>query len=185
VFTFEPGCLALAFTTTGPGTREGPLARFQTLQQSSDLDGWARDVLDVAGLAATDRDLELALQLQAAIWAAADARIDGLPIPHGARELLNALAAEPGMMPRLLPGPARAWVGPLGMRSLLATIAADAVDLFGGPRAERLRRCEGARCALVFLDTSRAGRRRWCSMERCGNRAKVVAHRRRTKEDRT
>jgi hypothetical protein len=41
---------------------------------------------------------------------------------------------------------------------------------------------DGSRCSLLFVDTSRSGRRRWCSMERCGNRAKVAAHRRRRKE---
>ncbi|MYW30249.1 CGNR zinc finger domain-containing protein, partial [Streptomyces sp. SID2119] len=30
------------------------------------------------------------------------------------------------------------------------------------------------------LDTSRGGRRRWCSGEVCGNRERVARHRRRT-----
>jgi predicted RNA-binding Zn ribbon-like protein len=29
----------------------------------------------------------------------------------------------------------------------------------------------------VFRDESRTANRRWCSMQRCGNRAKVRAHR--------
>ncbi|WIB37118.1 CGNR zinc finger domain-containing protein [Curtobacterium sp. MCJR17_043] len=29
----------------------------------------------------------------------------------------------------------------------------------------------------MFYDSSRGGTRRWCSMQRCGNRAKVRAHR--------
>jgi predicted RNA-binding Zn ribbon-like protein len=32
---------------------------------------------------------------------------------------------------------------------------------------------------MVFHDESRTNNRRWCSMERCGNRAKVRAHRER------
>ena len=28
-------------------------------------------------------------------------------------------------------------------------------------------------CGWLFLDTSRSGRRRWCSMQSCGNRAKA------------
>lgn len=44
------------------------------------------------------------------------------------------------------------------------------------PAAGRLRRCAGGDCAMVFLDTSRSRTRRWCSMERCGNRNKVAAH---------
>jgi hypothetical protein len=85
-----------------------------------------------------------------------------------------------------VPGPAlaaRTWVGAQDARSLLSSVARDAIDVLGGSRAARLKRCEGSRCALLFVDTSRSGRRRWCSMERCGNRAKVAAHRRRRKEN--
>jgi predicted RNA-binding Zn ribbon-like protein len=40
---------------------------------------------------------------------------------------------------------------------------------------ERLRSCP--RCGWLFLDTSRGGKRRWCSMQVCGNREKVSRHR--------
>ena len=182
VFTFEPGSLALAFATSGPGTFDGSLARFQTLRRPSDLERWAAAIVGVAGLQPTDDDLDAAVRLQAAIWSVADALIDRRPIPEGDRELLNELAAQPGLVARLLPGPTRAWLGVHGVRDLMSTVARDAIDVFGGPRATRLKRCEGSRCALLFVDTSRSGRRRWCSMERCGNRAKVAAHRRRRKD---
>jgi predicted RNA-binding Zn ribbon-like protein len=65
--------------------------------------------------------------------------------------------------------------------SLLAAVARDAVDLFTDPVARsQLRRCEGENCSLVYLDTSRGRRRRWCSSEVCGNRERVARHRRRT-----
>jgi predicted RNA-binding Zn ribbon-like protein len=41
----------------------------------------------------------------------------------------------------------------------------------------RVRECAGFNCGWLFIDTSRAGRRRWCSMDICGNRAKVERHR--------
>jgi predicted RNA-binding Zn ribbon-like protein len=182
VFTFEPGSFALAFAATGPGTYDGPLAHFQTLRRPSDLERWAEDVMGMAGLQATDEGLEVAVRLQAAIWSVADALIDRRPVPEGDREVLNELAAQPCLVPRLLPGPTRTWVGVQGAQSLVSSVARDAIDVFGGPRVARLKRCEGARCSLLFVDTSRSGRRRWCSMERCGNRTKVAAHRRRRKE---
>jgi predicted RNA-binding Zn ribbon-like protein len=49
--------------------------------------------------------------------------------------------------------------------------------------ADRVRRCAGNDCLLTFVDTSRPGRRRWCSMERCGNRAKVRAFRNRQQKE--
>jgi predicted RNA-binding Zn ribbon-like protein len=43
----------------------------------------------------------------------------------------------------------------------------------------RVRECDGLNCGWLFLDTSKAGRRRWCSMGICGNRAKLERHRER------
>ena len=45
----------------------------------------------------------------------------------------------------------------------------------------RLRICENPQCRWVFKDTSRTGKRKWCSMSSCGNRAKVARHRARQK----
>ncbi|WP_406117337.1 CGNR zinc finger domain-containing protein [Streptomyces virginiae] len=47
----------------------------------------------------------------------------------------------------------------------------------------RIRKCANPPCPLHFLDTSRKGQRRWCSMAVCGNRAKARRHR--TRHDRT
>ncbi|XES01156.1 CGNR zinc finger domain-containing protein [Streptomyces sp. S1D4-11] len=53
-------------------------------------------------------------------------------------------------------------------------MARDAVLLVGGPLLARVKECENPECSLLFLDDSQARRRRWCSMDRCGNLAKVV-----------
>jgi predicted RNA-binding Zn ribbon-like protein len=36
----------------------------------------------------------------------------------------------------------------------------------------RLKVCAGPNCSWLFIDTSKAGRRRWCDMADCGNAAK-------------
>ena len=41
----------------------------------------------------------------------------------------------------------------------------------------RIRKCESKDCTLWFLDKTKGGTRRWCSMAICGNRAKARAHR--------
>src|SRR5918999_6373491 len=123
VFTFEPGSLSLAFAVTGPGTYDGPLALFQTLRRTSDLERWATDVPGVAALQATDTDLELAVRLQAAIWSVSDALIDRRPVPESDREVLNEMAAQPCLVPRLLPGPTRTWVSVQGVRNLVSSVA--------------------------------------------------------------
>jgi predicted RNA-binding Zn ribbon-like protein len=43
--------------------------------------------------------------------------------------------------------------------------------------ADRLRHCAAPTCAGMFVDTSRAGRRRYCVPEVCGNRVNVANHR--------
>jgi predicted RNA-binding Zn ribbon-like protein len=48
-------------------------------------------------------------------------------------------------------------------------------------QTERFRICANDGCRWVFYDESRAGRRRWCDMATCGNRAKAARHRARQK----
>ena len=69
---------------------------------------------------------------------------------------------------------------PLG---LLEPVARAALELVTQGDRARLRQCDADDCGLWFYDTSRNGSRRWCSMARCGNRAKVAAHYRRHRED--
>jgi predicted RNA-binding Zn ribbon-like protein len=61
-------------------------------------------------------------------------------------------------------------------------IASAVVDIFRHDRS-RLGRCSNPDCVLLFLDVSKSGRRRWCDMTTCGNRAKVAAHYARTSHE--
>ncbi|MFI9806109.1 CGNR zinc finger domain-containing protein [Streptomyces sp. NPDC052301] len=74
----------------------------------------------------------------------------------------------------------REFAGPPVCAALLALVARDTVELLTDPVARAaVRECEGDNCPLVYLDTSRGRRRRWCSSEVCGNRERVARHRRR------
>ncbi|TAK87675.1 MAG: hypothetical protein EPO20_03420 [Betaproteobacteria bacterium] len=64
-------------------------------------------------------------------------------------------------------------------RQLLAPIAEAAADLLCGADLRYLRRCENPKCVLIFHDTTKSHRRRWCSMAACGNRAKAASFYRR------
>jgi predicted RNA-binding Zn ribbon-like protein len=61
----------------------------------------------------------------------------------------------------------------------LAPIARSAASLLVHAAPDRIRRCGDDRCGRWFLDTSKGGRRKWCSMSTCGNRAKAARYRRR------
>ena len=60
--------------------------------------------------------------------------------------------------------------------SLLAPVLWSAGDLLTGARRARVRQCANPRCLWLFLDDSKSGNRRWCSMASCGNRAKAHRH---------
>jgi predicted RNA-binding Zn ribbon-like protein len=62
-------------------------------------------------------------------------------------------------------------------RDLWALFFDGAADLLSEPEIDRIRQCEA--CVLHFLDTSKKGSRRWCSMNICGNKLKVAAYQRR------
>lgn len=150
----------------------------ELLQSPNDLGRW----LVAAGLARTPPvaekpDLDRAHRLREAIFAAAGAAAVGKVAPAEARDTLNRIASGASAVPMLsadgdveLSGPASA---------LLTTLARDAVRLFGSEGADRIRQCQAPTCTLFFIDTSRSGGRRWCSMSGCGNKAKVADFRRR------
>jgi predicted RNA-binding Zn ribbon-like protein len=43
----------------------------------------------------------------------------------------------------------------------------------------RLRKCANPECVLYFYDVSKGGKRRWCSLDICGNKLRMAASRRR------
>lgn len=59
----------------------------------------------------------------------------------------------------------------------LEEITMDTARLAATARRERLRRCAAPECPRWFIDTSKGGRRKWCSMKTCGNRNKVARFR--------
>lgn len=65
---------------------------------------------------------------------------------------------------------------------IIGEIALDAWKVLTPERLARLRECAGRDCSRFFIDESRNGSRRWCSMSGCGNRAKARRHYRRTKD---
>jgi predicted RNA-binding Zn ribbon-like protein len=62
---------------------------------------------------------------------------------------------------------------------LYGSVARSAADLVQHGDPHRLRKCANPACPLMFYDVSKAGRRRWCSMQACGGQAKARAFRRR------
>ena len=171
---FDSGSFALDFVYTGG--LEGDRA-VDRLHAPDDLTAWLRERFPVAVGTARSRDLFDAMSLRDAIGRMAHASAHAEPVRSVDVDLVNLYAATPDIPPALPGGSRQAGRSVQGVGQALSTIARDAVDLFDPANDGRIRECNGSDCTIVYLDTSRAATRRWCSMQRCGNRAKVRAHR--------
>lgn len=172
------GRLCLDFAQTGD---MGYGSRFERLTSPAELQRWlSLSPLHLPKVRISTKDLDRARLLRSAIWRIAGAVVR--PTIAHARDvrLLNAIACEPGLV-RKLDSAAQLsrWHGPT-VAAALATIAQDAVVLFGDPQQRaRIHRCENSRCRVIFYDDSRPRRRRWCAPNRCGDRIRARAYRER------
>ncbi|GIH23964.1 hypothetical protein Aph01nite_22740 [Acrocarpospora phusangensis] len=128
----------------------------------------------------TARDLAEAVEVREAVYRTVWARLEDRPPTEADVDLLNAHATRPRLVPTLLPDGSTRREGTLS--GLLATLAADLLDLLGDPDFGRIKRCANTDCTRLYIDSSRGGNRQWCGMSECGNRAKVKAFRRRHRE---
>jgi predicted RNA-binding Zn ribbon-like protein len=182
-FRFDAGAICLDFAHTGG---EGRYAVFESLREPGDLGEWLAQppLRAVMTGPVTAHDLAAAKALRQAIWEVAHARAAARPLPVAAVSVINEAAAEPPLVPELrAEGTAATWRSPVDATQALSTLAREMIQLLSGPLAGRIRECASDNCPLVFVDASRPGARRWCTMERCGNRHKVRALRARRAED--
>ncbi|MDP9341200.1 MAG: ABATE domain-containing protein [Actinomycetota bacterium] len=174
-FRFLSGRLSLDFANTLAG-RGG--SEVELLATVSELGEW----LHQAGLTALSPSvgtyqLQEARKLREAIARAALAASGETALPPDEVAQLNAGARYP-VAPRLdAEAGAVSWDAAHVVPGALARIARDAVELLGAAERSRIRTCARPGCGALFVDSSRKGNRRWCSMQGCGNRAKVATYR--------
>jgi predicted RNA-binding Zn ribbon-like protein len=178
-FHWESGRLCLDFVATvGERWRRS----FERLLTPHDLARWMAETgILTPPPDASARQLAAGRALREAINRLAR---PGIAPDPGDREELNRWAARAPLAPQLTSEGNLVWAADLPVEAMFATIARDALDLLSGPLAGRIRECGAWDCALLFVDTSRPGRRRWCSTAGCGNRVRTKAYRQRRKEAR-
>ncbi|MFE6049565.1 CGNR zinc finger domain-containing protein [Kitasatospora sp. NPDC056446] len=182
-FHFDPGALCLELLTTGG---PGEYARYEILHRPADLTAWiprSRLRLPADAVRVSAPELADARTLRDALWRVAAAHAHGRTGAPEDYAALNRAAEHPPLVPRIAPDGTAADPPPADGTQLVSTLARDAIALLTGPHADRVRECGAHNCRLIFVDTSRPGRRRWCSMERCGNRHKVRALRARRESE--
>lgn len=183
------GHVALDFCNTWAGWGEPPAPGREWLSSYEVLLAWARyaDLLDPLSAQRLTRAASRAPDTARGVLADArrlrsavhDAALD--PTDSDALAVITRYARRAGAAARLRPhgsGPAT-WELPqgTGLSRPVLEVARHAAALVTSPEVTKVGACPGDDCGWLFLDLR--GRRRWCSMESCGNRAKVAAFARR------
>lgn len=174
----DPGALFLDFVYTGDfgvGTwREG------IIHTAEGLDDWLAEHVAPGLRPTTTHELEEALMLRVSLSRLVKLAAGMHQQPNvGDIPTVMQIASTPDLPPKF---PGHEPDAPFTTKQALSTIARDAI-IHLRDHGDRLRNCCGEDCPMVFLDLSRAGRRAWCSMARCGNRAKVRAFRARAADN--
>ncbi|MFJ2578258.1 CGNR zinc finger domain-containing protein [Kitasatospora aureofaciens] len=128
-----------------------------------------RCAADEAGLAAT-------LKAREVLGAAVQSLGENGELGESARAGLDRVLAHGRIRRTAGPGGAEDRIEVNRPEWLSAWLAVD--DFLGlvGQGAHRVRQCAHEACILHFFDASQNGRRRWCRMAVCGNRAKAARH---------
>ena len=155
----------------------------ERLAEPGDLERWLAQAGLGAPGSANQADLAAALRLREAIYGLV--LLDpGRRLP-GAARVINQMAAPAPLASELDDaGRGSAWAPGGTVTQALSSVARDAIDLLSGPLIAHVRSCAGPDCTILFIDTSRPGNRRWCSMEACGNQAKSAGLRQQRRQAR-
>jgi len=152
------------------------------LENSNGLFNWATEAgFSVEKLKNTDNDqltLKKTKELRAAIKNLVEATIDNRPTPQDSLVTLNRWLPKGVIEQHLIEQEGKLTLSPLhsqlSVEILLGQIATEAAYLLSSPKITKLKCCSNPQCVLTFLDISRSGKRKWCSMDICGNRAKAA-----------
>ncbi|MFE1193722.1 CGNR zinc finger domain-containing protein [Streptomyces olivaceoviridis] len=185
VFRQGAGRLSLDFLRTL--RYRGDAGEVEELRTPEELLAWAEQCCACVPAAASrpvrQEDVNRAREAREVLYGLLAGRLDGtgpVPVPADVRARLNAWASAPPPVPHLDAAGRLRWQAGDVAGAVLSLVARDALDLVTSPAMERVRRCAGPRCGALFLDNSRPGSRRWCSMGACGNHEKKRARRERT-----
>jgi predicted RNA-binding Zn ribbon-like protein len=178
-FPFHHGRLALSFAGT-VGDRGS--AQTERLPTPAQFGVWLRQAtLTPKRLEPSAASYRRALQLREAIARVAAAMVAGKRVAPPDVTVINEVARRWGPRSYLDPKTLSLTSGERDpVDAAIGRIALDAIALLSDPdERARLRTCGLDSCGAIFLTPAGHRERRWCSMARCGNRAKVTAFRKR------
>ncbi|WP_291735065.1 ABATE domain-containing protein [Leisingera sp. F5] len=173
-FHTETGRLSLDWMATLGDRAGSPVER---ISGTADLERWLATVAGQAvACGPSDDELRAAKSLRAALIGVMDRLYSGEVPTAQDIKVLNEFAALPPPAVQLgVSGRTLEANTDLSAQTVLGVIARDAIDLFTCSDFAKVRLCAAEGCSVYFVDHSRPGKRRWCSMSRCGNKAKKRA----------
>jgi predicted RNA-binding Zn ribbon-like protein len=133
-----------------------------------------------------DAAFRQAIRLRATLRDAAERLAAGKPVSQETVKTVNRILASRPVYPQLIQQGKRFSTQLLPVSDaplhLLVPVAESAAWLLEHGDRSLVRQCENPECVLFFYDTTKNKKRRWCSMDACGSRAKAMAYYRRKRE---
>jgi predicted RNA-binding Zn ribbon-like protein len=151
----------------------------EDLVSPSELVAWLSGHGLDPGLRATRADLDEARAVREALRELLLAHNEVDADVAGATAVLDTAARRSGLGIRFVDGSARAEPSAAGVRGAIGRVLAEVSAGMADGTWERMKACRADDCQFAFLDTAKNRSRAWCSMQSCGNRAKVAAYRER------
>ena len=159
----------------------------ETLNSAEDLAGWLANNVSKEARPLPQPEFGRAIEARETIYRLFDAMARAkTPAAADLRTLNGLLADAPARTTLRRERSGFAWeVDMRGTTAIdqLAPLLWSAGDLLAGGKLDRVKRCANPECGWLFLDDSRAGKRRWCSMSSCGNREKARRHYHKSKDE--
>lgn len=169
--------------------RHGDVLRSR-LENYADLVIWARHAEIISADKATQLLAEAeqhtdaaeatfheAIELREALYGVFYAQAQNVAAPPADLQMVNTALAVAMAHAELIPA-ADGYIwdwrkDTLALDQMLWPIVRSAAELLTSDEVGLIHECEGDDCGWLFVDTSKNHRRRWCSMDDCGNSAKV------------
>jgi predicted RNA-binding Zn ribbon-like protein len=181
---FIAGHVALDFANTAED-RSHPDAG-EALRTIGDLRLWGQRRGVLASSVDSDAglpELPAALEARELLYKLFLCRVNGHRAPDADRARLSSLASrayQAATLDQEADGRLSWSWDPSRLATVRHVVVTKAIELLSQNPTARLKQCPGDHCGWFFLDTTKRGNRRWCSMSECGQEAKTARRRERS-----
>ncbi|MEH6445824.1 MAG: CGNR zinc finger domain-containing protein [Oceanospirillaceae bacterium] len=175
-FYFVANNLAIDFVNT---TIQKQQAAYELINNPAEFLFWAADAGAKLQANQPAFEMQAIYHLRRALKTLFEAKMQNITFPEPDLAILNQHLINAPVQQKLLLVAQEMLLQPvnsqLSIAGFLGEIAHQAAQVLISANKQPIKSCASEKCILMFLDTSRSKKRRWCSMDLCGNRAKAAA----------